>query len=358
MNVVSSDLEAMWLLLDPPKQRKLLIAIVYRPPSGTAAAAIDHLDNILSSFGETEVTSEIVILGDFNIDYIKNSSPECKYLKEFERNHQLKQYIKNPTRITNRVKSTIDLIFSNMSYIAEVGVLTNQISDHQPIFIRQKKQREVKAFSTIWGRTMKNYNIVLFQSVVLDDERWRSFWDVNNNVDTLWDIMQEIIKASADLCCPMKKIRLRDSTPAWFTKEVVELINTKKELLVRLAKFNREEDQRLLRDQKRLVRNALKLARQETIVAGLEDNRTNPKRFWRCLNRNFALGKGSNAKGCLRVKDSQGNILEGDDLVNYLGTYYATNGEKLAEAFKNDGQPIDINDVKMHAKFSFRFVPL
>ena len=205
---------------------------------------------------------------------------------------------------------------------------------------------------------MTNYNIALYQSVVLDDARWCSFWVNDNNVDTLWDIMQAIIIDSADLCCPMKKIRLRNSTPAWFTKELVELINTKKELMVRILKLNREEDHQLLRDQKRLVRNALKSARQETVVACLEENRTNPKRFWRCLNRNFALGKGSNTKRCLRLKDHQGNILEGDNMVNYLGTFYATNGEKLAEAFKNDDQPFDINDVKKQANFSFRFVPL
>ena len=122
----------------PPSKGKILIAIIYRPPSGSATAAIDHLDTILSSFGEAEVTSAIVILGDFNIDYKKSSAPDCKYLKEFEHSHQSKQYIKNPTRITNKVKSPIDLIFSNMDCIAEVGVLNNQISDHQPIFIRRK----------------------------------------------------------------------------------------------------------------------------------------------------------------------------------------------------------------------------
>ena len=138
----------------------------------------------------------------------------CPWIfKEFERGHQLKQYIKNPTRITNKVKSTIDMIFSNMDYIAEVGVLNNQISDHQPIFIRRKKRREVKDFSTIWGRTMKNYNIALYQSVVLDDARWRSFWVNDNNVDTLWDIMQAIIIDSAELCCPMKKKLVKEQYP-------------------------------------------------------------------------------------------------------------------------------------------------
>ena len=72
-------------------------------------------------------------------------------------------------------------------------------------------------------------------------------------------------------------------------------MKTKKEIMVRLLQFNREEDHQLLRKQKRL-------ARQETIVTSLEENRTNPKRFWRCLDKNFALGKQSNAIGCVRQK--------------------------------------------------------
>ena len=45
-----------------------------------------------------------------------------------------------------------------------------------------------------------------------------------------------------------------------------------------IVNFNREEDHPLLHAQRRLVRNALKPARQETIITTLEENRTNPKR--------------------------------------------------------------------------------
>ena len=72
---------------------------VYRPPDGKASLAIDTLNDILSSFAEIKVVPEIVILGDFNIDYEKNTITECKYLKEFEWNYHFKQYLKNPTRI-------------------------------------------------------------------------------------------------------------------------------------------------------------------------------------------------------------------------------------------------------------------
>ena len=128
--------------------------------------------------------------------------------------------------------------------------------------------------------------------------------------------------------------------------------------MARIARTNNEEDHQLLRIQKRLVRNSLRIARQETVVTSLDENRTNPKRFWRCLNKNFGLGKRTKTTGCVRVKDHKGNILEGEELVNYLGTYYATNGEKLAGAFKGKSQPFNMNEVKHRANFTFRFVPL
>ena len=44
--------------------------------------------------------------------------------------------------------------------------------------------------------------------------------------------------------------------------------------------------------------------------------------------------------------------------MNYMGTYYATNGEKLAEVLKNSNLSFNINEVKDQASFNFRFVPL
>ena len=205
---------------------------------------------------------------------------------------------------------------------------------------------------------MKDYDKFLFQSVVRDDDRWQLFWEDHCDVNTLWDIMYKIIDDSAELCCPLKRIRIRDNTPAWFTKELIELINTKREIMACILKHNRKEDHLRLREQKRLVRNALRLARQETIIASLDENRANPQRFWRCLNKNFALGRRSNSKSCVRIRAPNGNILEGVDLANYLGTYYATNGENLAKKFTASNKPFDINDVRQTANFSFQFVPL
>ena len=66
----------------------------------------------------------------------------------------------------------------------------------------------------------------------------------------------------------------------------------------------------------------------------LEENRTKPKRFWRCSNKNFPLGRKTNSQSCTRIMDEDGKILEGKELVDFLGNFYATNGENLAKALK------------------------
>ena len=39
------------------------------------------------------------------------------------------------------------------------------------------------------------------------------------------------ILEATDLLCPFKGIKRRDSTPAWFSKELIEMINRTKELM-------------------------------------------------------------------------------------------------------------------------------
>ena len=58
-------------MLDPPKQRKVLIGTVYPKPSGKVQSAIAILDNNLMALENTEPMAEYVIVGDYNIDLIR-----------------------------------------------------------------------------------------------------------------------------------------------------------------------------------------------------------------------------------------------------------------------------------------------
>ena len=46
------------------------------------------------------------------------------------------------TRITVRSKSKIDLIWTNVTHIHDSGILDTILSDHVPVYVIKKKERE------------------------------------------------------------------------------------------------------------------------------------------------------------------------------------------------------------------------
>ena len=95
-------LEQLWPSIDIPYRRKFLMGICYRPPSGKACVAINMITDVLDSF-DIDVNSDLLLVGDFNINYKKRNSVGFKELKDMERNFLFKQKITTPTRIL-RVK--------------------------------------------------------------------------------------------------------------------------------------------------------------------------------------------------------------------------------------------------------------
>ena len=183
------NLEQVWIEICKPNFKRQFVGVIYRPPEGSIKEFISELDESLEMLDQSSSAYKVTILGDFNINYSKSSTPEFKALKEFERKSYLKQYIKNPTRVTNTVQSTIDLVFSNMAMIAESRVMKTMIADHFPIYIVKKKDRNDKSFTHSYGRSYKNYNTEVFQDLIRSNLKWRAFWIRTNNPDDLWDIM-------------------------------------------------------------------------------------------------------------------------------------------------------------------------
>ena len=249
-------------------------------------------------------------------------------MKDFERKAMLSQLIHNSTRITNRVKSTIDLIFTDMTYISESGILPISISDHLPVYLIKKKSRPVKSFRKIKGRSYKNYDKDLFGELLMLDKGWGEFWHAGNTPNILWDIMLKIIRRTADKMCPLVNIRIRDGTPGWYTREVIEQVNLKKVLTNEVRKSNTVLNYGKLLDCKRKLGKMLRKAKQELIVSSLNENRNNPRRFWRILNEDLGLNSKKGIKSCTRLHIDTDTNLSGADVGDYLSEYYASNGKK------------------------------
>ena len=120
---VSPDLETLLLEMCKPDFRRQMVCVVYRLPSGSMKSFVSELGASMNLLEDNDSSFELTLIGDFKINYKKTNTIDYKHLKAFERNYQLKQYIMKPTRVTNKVKSTIDLIMSNKAFISGTGVL-------------------------------------------------------------------------------------------------------------------------------------------------------------------------------------------------------------------------------------------
>ena len=117
------------------------------------------------------------------------------------------------------------------------------ISDHLPVFIIKKKEKEITKTTKFFGRSYVGYNKDLFQSDLRNHLKWNDFWSISDNdPDLLWECMEDIITEVVNFYCPYKKMKFRDDSPEWITKEIIAELAHKDYLYVQAKKTNSLEN--------------------------------------------------------------------------------------------------------------------
>ena len=167
-NINNLDVEITTISISRPHTRKLYLILVYRPPNGNIVRAIEYLSNLIKFIPHLE-TSDIIIGGDFNIDFSRTRKEDTKKLKHFSTKNNLTQHIRDPTRPIDS-DAVIDLIFTNCRYVKHTGVLPWNISDHVPVFISIKKDKTLIEKTEFTGRSCRNFDQQIFMEMVRGKE--------------------------------------------------------------------------------------------------------------------------------------------------------------------------------------------
>ena len=76
-------------------------------------------------------------------------------------------------------------------------------------------------------RSYQNYVKIDMQNSIETHIRRIEFWEHENNIDIMWNIILKIIEECAKIHCPIVKTKIPDNSPIWFTREIVEEIHQK-----------------------------------------------------------------------------------------------------------------------------------
>ena len=157
----SENVECMWLeYRHSSTSPMILIGFVYRNP----ASGYSWYDDFVHMMdGIQKLKTNVILLGDFNIDILKQTPVSWELTLSLFNLHQM---VSRPTRITPSSSTLLDHIYTNNAQmVSDVTVVDSGISDHCPIMCtwlsKTPKQRK-NSHTTIQFRSFKHFNQNLF----------------------------------------------------------------------------------------------------------------------------------------------------------------------------------------------------
>ena len=320
LNTMNGDLESQWIEIDRPNARNIQICNSYRPPTGHVKRALTDLSKILST--HTSRKKDLIILGDFNINYKNKTSPAYKTLAFFEKANNLSQYIKTETRLTKNSSTLLDLILTNAQYISQAGTLDTFISDHQPVFLIKKKPRSHSQPLEFRGRSYTNYNCNKLRERLLE-ANWRDFFHTDS-VNFKWEFMLDEFEKEIDNQCPFSKFRLKKSKPNYITDDLLNQIKNRDYYYKKAKKTLSDDDWNVAKYLRNQTNKNIRTAKAQYTISQLDACQNDSAKFWRII-KEVVPSKNKSSKGQISLKGGQNNI-DPEVTAEYINTFFVNVG--------------------------------
>ena len=315
-------LEAIWLEVII-KSQKLLIATIYRPPDQK-----DFLLQLAPVLDKFHSRSNILILGDFNIDMSSSSNSPLRF--DFARlmsKSNLYNIIKSPTRITDCSSTIIDLaITSDPSKVKVSGSYEAGISDHNLIYVtiniltRNPPPRiiEVKSYSDV------NKNDLKFD---LDATPW-DLISLFEDVDDALSVWEELFRSVLKDHVKTRKVKVRTNNNKWMNGEIRKTLNNRYKLLNRAKVTPRGSPEWLKYKQARnrctnIIRNA-----KASFWKNEFQKANSAKSFWTTVRKFEGKSKKFNIGPLLR---NDTIVLDNAEKANAMNNFFSNVGKNLAK---------------------------
>ena len=183
---MSESPETLWVEVTI-NHKKIAIGTLYKAPKIPASTFYDVYDSLVYIFSKYE---DPVLTGDFNVNMLNTESSDFKKLIDsIIEPFDFKQIIKHPTRITDKSKTLIDLLFvKDLNKVKAVGQCDLPgVSDHFLIYMAYNVKKPKFEPITVTRRDFRRFDLPAFQRAA-EVAHWEDIFvveDVNDKVAIL-----------------------------------------------------------------------------------------------------------------------------------------------------------------------------
>ena len=267
----SDHVESVWLEVKSTKSSPIYIGFIYRNP----AANFSWYDDFTLMLDRLDHTN-IVLLGDFNIDLFKpHFAWEC-----ITSSFGLTQCVTTATRITKTSSTLIDHIYTNnLSLVNDTKVPSTGLSDHFPVCcsinVKIKKNKTNCDHSYISYRSFKRFDQIAFLNELSTTpfQTVHEYDDPNQAMSIWYKLYLDILNKHA----PLKKKRVKKKKiPQWLTNEIRQAMKYRNDL-----KADKEFLQ--YKKQRNYVKKLVQKAKKSFIQKIIKD-KSDISSIWRAIN--------------------------------------------------------------------------
>ena len=211
-------IEQLWLNIRI-KTKSVMLGVVYRPPS-LPISSLNALDNAL--FNLATNVDDVILLGDFNVNVLKPSTPGSLFLQNMCNTHDLEQIIDQPTYICNNANSLLDLVMirqrNKILFIDQA--IQPGISHHNFIYFAYDISVSQQADNYITTRNWKQLDCEVFEHAAANAP-WHLVYNEANINDKV-DAFNKIIISLLDTHVPYITFKVKKPPSPWLN----DVINT------------------------------------------------------------------------------------------------------------------------------------
>ena len=330
-----NSIESIWAEVILKSQR-IITACIYRPPN--QRDFLKHLTPILERFSGR---SNIVLLGDLNIDMSKEDAYLSATLHRTLAKLALQNVIKDYTRITDKSKTLIDLAITsvNNAKITNSGSYDSAISDHNLIYVTVNYfvDRPPSKIKTV--KDYKNLDHVKLKSD-LDTAPWQVISIFDDVDDSLW-AWEELFNNTINDHVKSRKVKIRPKSEPWMKGVLRKELNNRYRLFqkAKLTQKGSNEWKQYKKSRNRCS-NMIKTAKANFWRTEF-GNSKNSKTFWKTVQK-FGGGecKGSTIGPLV---DKETIITDDNQKSELMNNFFATVGKELAIDLQDPDHTFDCN---------------
>lgn len=293
---------------------------------------IGNFETYLEKFKNLE---NHIVIGDFNIDIMKNSQASLDWLTMFLEKGYIPHF-RSVTRVApNGNGSCIDNAFirSNIEFCSTR--LTYDLTDHYPLLLTFKNESNNNNNTAKTQKPTFTYVNVKHFVKLCEMTDWNGVMS-SSDVNTATDTLVSLIKKNVELATRIKELKYTPKK-SWITQAIIQSTKTKEK---KYQKWKKNPNNTRLHDEYKLYSNNLKkiiaVAKRQFEQREVLNFENNSKKTWQYVNNKLGNKKKKNIEVC-KINNNNGTVIDDQkEIVEVFNKYFCNIGLELAKKIKTN----------------------